>query len=180
MVGFDIPIMAFKSDVKDAHCLCPLAKEWQLKQVVKINGSYNIDHCCNFGNHASGGIFSSFFSLILWIAIALHQILDLFSYCDDVFSFELESNILWYEPYQKFLPSKQAHLLELWDDIGIPHDEVKQVSGPVLTIISFEVNINKMSFTMPSDTRLDLILAIHKFTVCNQHPKLSDLQQMAG
>ena len=41
MVGFDVPIMAFKSDAKNTHCLCPLAKEWQSKQVVKINGSYS-------------------------------------------------------------------------------------------------------------------------------------------
>ena len=180
IVGFDIPIVAFKSDAKDAHHLCPLAKEWQSKQVVKINGSYNVNHCCNFGSHASGGIWGSFFSLVLWIAIALREILDLFAYCDDVFSFELESDVLWYEPYQRFMPSKQARLLELWDEIGIPHDEAKQVSGPIVTIIGFDVDVNKMSFTMPPDACLDLILAIREFAIRNRRPKLADLQQMAG
>ena len=180
IVGFNVPIVAFKSDAKDAHCLCPLAREWRSKQVVKINGSYNVDHCCNFGSRASGGIWGRFFSLVLWIAIALHEILDLFAYCDDVFSFELESNVLWYEPYQRFMPSKQACLLELWDEIGIPHDEAKQVSGPIITIISFDVDVNKMSFTMPPDARLDLILAIREFAIHNRRPKLSDLQQMAS
>jgi hypothetical protein len=152
-----------------------LAKEWQSKQVVKLNTSFNVDHCCNFGCHASGGIWGSFFSLVLWIAIALRQILDLFGYVDDVFSFELESNVLWYEPYQKFMPSKQARLLELWDEIGIPHDEAKQVSGPVITIIGFEVDVNRMSITMPSVARQDLILAIREFAVRNRRPKLADL-----
>ena len=141
---------------------------------------YNVNHCCNFGSWASGGIFRSFFSLVLWITIALCKILNLFGYCEDIFSFELESNVLWYEPYQKFMPLKQAHLLELWDEIGIPYDEAKQVSGPILTIIGFKVDINKMSFTMPPNTHLNLILAIHEFAVCNQHPKLANLQQIAG
>ncbi|KAE9403348.1 hypothetical protein BT96DRAFT_495295 [Gymnopus androsaceus JB14] len=37
-----------------------------------------------------------------------------------------------YEPYGELFPRKQARLLCLWDDLGIPHKWKKQVFGPNL------------------------------------------------
>jgi hypothetical protein len=47
--------------------------------------------------------------------------------------------------------------LELWDELGIPHKEKKQVFGSPLTIIGFEVNPNTMTITLPEKAKLDLI-----------------------
>ena len=58
--------------------------------------------------------------LVLWIAIFIKLILDLFGYIDNNFSFDEEGNIQWYEPYKCYYPAKQTELLKLWDEIGLP------------------------------------------------------------
>ena len=70
--------------------------------------------------------------LVLWIAIFIILIADLFGYIDDNFSFDEEGNILGYQPYQCYYPAKQTKLLELWDEINLPHEKSKQEYGPVL------------------------------------------------
>ncbi|KAF8811692.1 hypothetical protein BYT27DRAFT_7088903, partial [Phlegmacium glaucopus] len=81
-----------------------------------------------------------------------------------------------YPPYQKYMPTKQAHLLWLFDDLGIPHEEHKQVSGAPLLIIGFSVDPNLMTITMPSDAKTDLVVAIHTFANLRQHRSLRDFQ----
>jgi len=71
----------------------------------------------------------------------------------------------------------------LWDDIGLPHEKQKQVFGHNLDIIGFHVKKpHAMSFTMPSNSKSDLILAIRTFadssTVCH-HP-LVEWQHLLG
>jgi hypothetical protein len=44
---------------------------------------------------------------------------------------------------------KQTQLLTLFDDVGIPHEERKQVFGSPLQIIGFDVDPNSMTITMP-------------------------------
>ena len=39
------------------------------------------------------------------------------TYLDDSFGPELASNLLYYPPYCKFMPSNQVKLLQLWDEI---------------------------------------------------------------
>ncbi|KAF8223350.1 hypothetical protein L208DRAFT_1173917, partial [Tricholoma matsutake] len=56
-----------------------------------------------------------------------------------------------YPPYHKFLPNKQTKLLLLFNEIGVPHDERKQMFGAPLTIISLDVDPNAMTITMPPD-----------------------------
>ena len=179
-VGRDAWLVAIKSDVKEAYRNCPMSKHWQAKQVLKINGRFNVDRNNEFGSRAAGGIWGSVLSLVLWIASFVLTISDLFAYVDDTFSFDLATRVLWYEPFKKFMPMKQVELLRLWDELGVPHDEAKQVSGPILTIIGFEVDVNAMSITMPSQSLLDLIAAISEFAVRGRRPKLSDYQSLAG
>ena len=179
-VGREAWLVAIKSDVKEAYRTCPMSKHWQAKQVLKINGRFNVDRNNEFGSRAAGGIWGSVFSLVLWIATFISNIPDLFAYVDDTFSFDLASELLWYDPYKKFMPTKQAKLLQLWDRLGVPHDEAKQVSGPILTIIGFEVDVNAMSITMPHQSTLDLIAAISEFAVRGRRPKLLDYQSLAG
>jgi hypothetical protein len=82
--------------------------------------------------------------------------------------------------YAKFLPTKQAQLLLLFDDIGIPHKEHKQVFGSPLQIIGFDVNPNTMMITMPSAARDELVLAIRTFANPRRRQSLRDFQRLAG
>ena len=67
--------------------------------------------------------------LVLWIAIFVKYLADLFGYIDDNFSFDVDGNVLWYEPYRCYYPTKQTKLLMLWDEIGLPHEKPKQEYG---------------------------------------------------
>jgi len=71
----------------------------------------------------------TFFSLVLWIAVRIKFITDLFSYVDDSFSWDFADNMEYYAPFNKLLPGKQARLLYLFDELGVPHDERTQVFG---------------------------------------------------
>jgi hypothetical protein len=67
------------------------------------------------------------------------HIVDIFIYVDDSFSWDLTCNTMFYAPYSKHLPSKQAKFLSLLDEVGVPHNECKQVSGSCLEIIGLMV-----------------------------------------
>ena len=54
-------------------------------------------------------------------------------------------------------PAKQTHLLQLWDELGIPHDKDKQEFGSTLHIIGLEVDQNTMTVIMDIDACNDLI-----------------------
>ncbi|KAF9468462.1 hypothetical protein BDZ94DRAFT_1370126 [Collybia nuda] len=177
--GPSAKLVVFKSDVKGAHRLMPMALEWQIKQINTINSARHVDHCACFGNSGSARIWSSFFSLVLWIARYVKNIKDLFAYADDSFSIEQQKNLLWYAPYKKFFPKKQSQLLLLFDELGIPHKGHKQVSSPVLKVIGFEVNTDLMSFAMSADSKSDLLFFIHSFAARLNAP-LKEFQRLAG
>lgn len=176
----NVPLVLFKSDVSEAYRLCPMSVHWQMMQVIKVDGKFNVDRCNNFGSRAGGGIWGSVFALVLWIAKVKLAILDLLGYVDDAFSFELASAISWYAPHSTFYPEKQAKLLRLWDELGIPHSPDKQVSGSSLTIIGFHVDANAMTITMPQESKDKLIAAIREFAVLGRRPTLADYQALAG
>ena len=54
------------------------------------------------------------------------------------------------------MPTPQVRLLTLWDDLGIPHEERKQVFGPSVPVIGIQVDPNKMSYSLPEDSKLKL------------------------
>ncbi|TFK38309.1 hypothetical protein BDQ12DRAFT_606353 [Crucibulum laeve] len=118
--------------------------------------------------------------LVLWIATFVYQLEDIFGYIDDAFSWDLEGHTLLYEPYNKTMPAKQAHLLQLWDTLGIPHEESKQMWGSMLTIIGFEVDPNAMTISMPLQACTNLINKLHEFAHPNQWYPLHEFNQLAG
>jgi hypothetical protein len=121
-----------------------------------------------------------FFSLVLWIALFVRLLEDLFTYVDDTYSWEFADNTLIYLPYAKHLPTKQTKLLQLFDELGIPHDKLKQVHGDYIDIIGFRIDANVMTITMPTDARSELIRAIWVFANPRQHWTLRDCQCLAG
>jgi hypothetical protein len=121
--------------------------------------------------------------LVMWIATFVVLLEHLKTYIDDVFSFEIATNLSWYEPYKKELPTKQAQLLRLWDELGIPHSPEKQSHGETLIIIGFEVNPNLLSVTMADDARLELLAHIKDFcrtTKGGTKKTLREFQRLTG
>lgn len=178
--GNECRLVVWKSDVSRAYRCLPMAFLWQILQIVTFDQNRHVDRCNNFGGRRSGDIFGAFMGLVLWIAIYVEMLTDMFAFADDAFSIELEGNLEWYEPYQKLMPAKQACFLRLWDRLGIPHEERKQLWGTTLTIIGFEVDPNAMTITMPPDRLADLISAIVAFAKVGQRRPLREFQQMAG
>ena len=121
--------------------------------------------------------------LVLWITIFVKFISDLFGYIDDNFGFDKEGNILWYEPYWCYYPTKQTKLLKLWDEISLPHEKGKQEYRPVLCIIGFNVDPNLMRVSMDEEDCNRLIQHVVSFTATapgGTHHTLQESQQLAG
>jgi hypothetical protein len=157
------PLVLFKSDVAEAYRLIPMHPFWQIKQIVRIDGQLHADHNAVFGNRKSGDLWVSFFALVAWIACVVYLLPPLGIYVDDEYGPNDESDYLFYDPYQRFMPSNQTRLLCLWDELNIPHKDKKQVSGAPLVIIGIEVDPNALTFTLPEVSRKLLIEEIHKF-----------------
>jgi hypothetical protein len=187
-------LVAFKSDVKGAFRLIPSHPLWQIKQIVTTNYPTptdvdagidrgplirRVDWRSCFGSRGSPRLWNSVMGLIVWIALHEKEIADLFAYVDDNFGVEEEGQLTYYGGYKKFMPTKQVRLLELWDELGIPHSEDKQVWGTVLVIIGFLVDVNEMTVTLPTDAKTDLIRAVEEFIKARKRT-LHDWQQLSG
>jgi hypothetical protein len=177
-------LVVFKSDISRAYRLIPVHPLWQIRQVVSIHHDHQVEchvnRCNHFGNGAGGRCFACFAGLVAWITIFIVLLEDVFTYVDDNFSYEFEDELTWYEPYDKLLPTKQARLLCLWDELGIPHEERKQEWGTSLTIIGFHVDPNQMTVSMPLEYRNEMTKAIREFAHIGQRRSLREFQRMAG
>ena len=174
------PLTLWKSDVAAAYRQMPMHPLWQIKQVVNIADKFSIDRCNNFGGRASQKIWWSFISLVLWIAVFKRSLEALKCYVDDHFSFSRTGDLEFYEKYEAFWPSDQVKLLQLWDEIGLPHEEDKQINGFCIPIIGFEVDPNAMTVTMSTAKRSELILACNLFTVRGARKTLREFQRLQG
>lgn len=175
-----IQLELWKSDVKAAYRQMPMHPLWQLKQVVNIFGKRHVDRCNNFGGRGSMKIWASFISLVIWIAIIKRHVEWLMIFVDDHFGVSVGGDLEMYEPYGQLLPAAQTKLLMLWDEIRLPHDEEKQVSGRVLPILGFTVDINANTVTMPVDKRDMLADACIEFGRPRTTKSLRECQRMLG
>ena len=146
--GNDVELIMWKSDIKAAYQNLWLAKEWQIKQTVTVGSVRYVDHCNCFGNCASHKVFISFTSLVAWIAEQVNGIPHVKAYSDNNASFNVVSDVLYYKPYHRYFPTKQTHLLCLWDELNIPHTEKKQIYGPRVPFVGFDVNPNAMTISI--------------------------------
>ncbi|KAF8835231.1 hypothetical protein BDN67DRAFT_476349 [Paxillus ammoniavirescens] len=119
-------------------------------------------------------------SLVIWIAIFVKFLEALKVYMDDSYSYELLGKLLYYAPYDTWYPAKQTLLLQLWDEIGLPHDKSKQVFGDTLEVIGFIVDPNAMSVTFPAAKKTELIHHLRKFVIPRKRWTLHKYQQLAG
>jgi hypothetical protein len=102
----------------------------------------HVDRNNAFGGTASGAIFVAFNSLVTWSAKNVCGIPRLAAYCDDSFAVQPADNMAFYAPYQMELPLNQKILLELWEFLGIPFKQSKQIFGSPLTVIGINVDAN--------------------------------------
>ena len=178
-----VKLVLFKSDVSAAYRRLPMHPLWQIKQIVTVEGLRYVDRCNNFGNCASQHLWIGFMALVIWIAIFVRQLDHLKVYTDDAYSFEIATNFEEYRPYSCSFPRKQAQLLYLWDELGVPHAQAKQVWGDTLTIIGLLVDPNAMTVTMPPAKLQELLMAIQSFCHApdgaRQH-SLRHFMQLAG
>ena len=75
---------------------------------------------------------------------------------------------------------KQVRLLQLWDELGFPHDLLKQEHGERLTIIGLDVDTRNMTISMPLQARSDLLTALRDFAHVGQRRPLQEFQRLAG
>lgn len=202
-------LVLWKSDVKGAFRLIPSHPLWQLKQVVTTNYptrsdivagidrgplKRRVDWRSCFGSCGSPRLWASAMGLVLWIALHhpkynllnnCHDVrepddkVDAFVYVDDNFGYEIEGLLLYYSPYDKWMPARQVALLELWDELGIPHDAVKQVFGAELFVIGFLVDANEMTITLPTESKTELIEAVSHFITTSKR-SLHEWEQLSG
>jgi len=163
LVGPD-SITVWKSDVEGAFCLCPMHPYWQIKQAVRIGNDFHIDHCNVFGSSASPAIFIAFNSLVTWIAKNERGVPFITTYVDDSSGCSWADDMAFYAPYKTHLPSPQARLLTLWDNLGIPHEERKQIHGPSIPVIGIQVNPNAMTYTLPAESHAKLLAKLEMWT----------------
>jgi hypothetical protein len=175
-----VPLIMWKADVKAAYRQMPMHPFWQILQVVSAFDERRVDRCNNFGGRASQKIWASFCSLVLWIAVFKRNLTSLKCYVDDNYSFAKEGDLSYYAPYKKFMPSDQVKLLLLWDEINLPHDEEKQVSGPIITCIGFDIDPNAMTVVMSPDRRQALVDTCVQFIRVGARRSLRDFQSLQG
>ena len=84
----------------------------------------------------------------MWILVFKRGLKHLKCYTDDFFSFLAAGNLAYYPPHNCYMPSGQVMILQLWDEISLPHENNKKISGPVILCIRFEVDPNLMTATM--------------------------------
>ena len=156
-------LLVWKSDIAEAHRLMPVHPLWQLKQVNTVDGWRYVDRNITFGSSSSSAIFISFNSLVAWIAKNICGISRLATYVDDSSGFDRKDDLLLYEPYHLSFPHHQTLLLQLWDDLSIPHKREKQIFGPVIPIISIDINPNAMTLSLSQEKRDDLCDALYSW-----------------
>ncbi|KAF7334109.1 RNase H domain-containing protein [Mycena venus] len=161
-------LVAWKSDMAEAFRFTSVHKLVQIKQIAtsnlptrveaasgKTNGPVqrNVDWCSTFGSCGSPRIWASVMGLVIWIAIFVKHLPDIFCYVDDT----------------KYLPTKQAQLFFLWDFLGIRHKEKKQIHGASLPIIGFKIDPNTMTAKLPPDSKADLEKWVQEFIDTPSH-----------
>jgi hypothetical protein len=171
--------VAWKSDISEAYRMCPMHELWQLKQGVRILGKLYVDRVNVFGGSASPAIFIAVNALVAWVAKHERSIDDLI-YVDDSFGVEVKDQTSWYAPYEQNLPSQQARLLELWDELGIPHKREKQIHGERITILGIEVNVNEMTFMLTQEAREQLKRELEEWCQRGVRRRVKEWQRVAG
>lgn len=86
----------------------------------------------------------------------------------------------WYAPYGENLPDQQTRLLQLWDEVGIPHKRKKQVCGSQLTILGIQVDTKNLTFTLAQERKAELVKELFLWCQKGVRKKVKEWQSLAG
>ena len=125
------------------------------------------------------------YSLMAWIAKNKRGIVHLATYADDSSGFDRMDDFLLYKPYNTSFPHHQTILLQLWDELSIPHKQRKQVFGATLPVIGIDVDPNAMTLSFSREKRSDLCDALYSWAIkpvngAKTNFQLKHWQQMGG
>ena len=176
----DEELVIFKADIKEVYHPMWMCPEWQAKQVITVGVKWHVDFCNCYSSQVSYKVFLSFTSLIAWIAEHVRQICNLKIHIDDNAGFGPAQHVLYYEPYKHYFLTDQTKLLLLWDELGIPHEERKQIYGPIIPFIGFDVDPNAMTFSISDEHHTKLINKICGFAILGKRYALKDFQALGG
>ena len=175
----EMELLIWKSDISEAYRICPMHELWQLKQIVRLQEGLCVDRVNMFGGSSSGPIFISFNALTSWIA-RFERLIESLAYVDDSFGVNDCQDMTRYEPYDRDFPTQQARLLQLWDEIGIPHKEKKQIFGVQLSVLGIEVDAKELTFTLPLESKLRLSKELSEWSRKGVRRKVKEWQQLTG
>ncbi|KIK39921.1 hypothetical protein CY34DRAFT_30869, partial [Suillus luteus UH-Slu-Lm8-n1] len=103
-----------------------------------------------------------------------------FIYVDDSFSFAKVGDMTYYPKYRKSLPTDMVALLLLWDELGIPHEERKQIFGSPLPVIGFDVDPNLMKISLRQESKRGLVQELCSFTKYKRRRTLREFKHIVG
>jgi hypothetical protein len=172
--------VVWKSDIAEAYRILPMHPRWQIKQVNRFDDEYYVDRCNAFGGCGAGAIFISVNSLVAWIATEIKGIQYLCDYVDDSSGCGLRKDFALYEPYGKEFPREQVVLMNLWDELGIPHKPHKQLYGSSLPIIGISVDAKALTLTLSVEGREMLITELLWWCKPGRKERLRRWYQMGG
>ena len=115
-----------------------------------------------------------------WIAEHVKEIKHLKCYINDNCSFTCLGDVKYYPPYKHYFLTDQIKLLQLWDEIGLPHDERKQIYRLVIPFIGFDIDLNVTTFSINDEHKSDLLQKIRDFNKSKKHCSLKDFQSLAS
>jgi hypothetical protein len=172
-------LVTFKDDVEKAFLNVPAHPIWQLRQFVRVDGKLYVVRRLVFGSRASPRIWCAVSGLICWLGIYKLGIPDLHVYMDDFFGWDFADNLVRYRGEQR--PKRQVQLLLFWEAIGCPFDDEKQLWGPILKIIGFQVDINAGKISIMPGTIDDIVAKAQKFlATTGRSPPLREWWRLAG
>jgi hypothetical protein len=174
-----VKLVVWKSDVSEAYRICPMHKLWQIKQVIRVQGELSVDRVNVFGGSSSGPIFISVNSLAAWVA-RFERLIESLVYVDDSFGVEESGKMKFYAPYGQWFPAQQACLLELWDEIGFPHQLKKQIFGSILAVLGIEVDADLLTFSLPKESKDRLSEGLSAWSGQGVRKKVKEWLQIAG
>ncbi|KAJ7636295.1 hypothetical protein FB45DRAFT_672814, partial [Roridomyces roridus] len=103
-----------------------------------------------------------------------------FAYMDDFFSAQAANELAFYKPYNRSFPRNQTRLLLLWDMLGVPHSEDKQLFGTELTVIGFLVDSKRMRISLPEDSRRAFVAELRSWAKHAVRRSFRDWLALAG
>ena len=105
---------------------------------------------------------------------------NLWTYIDDNGSFTHVGDVAYYPPYGTCYPTDQTKLLKLWDELNIPHAKKKQIYGPVITYVEFDIDPNAVTISLSNNHQAKLIAKVHYFSKVGKCHSLLEFRHLAG